>query len=167
MLLLLFLCGAGAILLQMIVPKLPLVEIHPFLVALPVLYAAMRLKGGGPLALALGLGLVIDLLSPQKLGTGGFVLCLVVGIAWSQRENLPFDHWGSVAFLALVATFGALIADYALFCWESGTRDWRFILWVRLAWVAVLNAVLAVPFFVLCDLFLSLRRRGDEEDYAL
>lgn len=66
-----------------------------------------------------------------------------------------------------MATFGALIADYALFCWESGTRDWRFILWVRLAWVAVLNAVLAVPFFVLCDLFLSLRRRGDEEDYAL
>jgi len=171
MIVVLALLGLAAIVLQMVLPKLPLMEVHPFLVALPVLYGAMRMGGFRPYYLAIGLGLAIDLLSPQKFGTGALVLSVLVVLVRVQRANFPFDLYGSVALLALLATFGALLLDYLLFCWQSGNWDWRFPMWVRMIWVAVVNLVLAVPFAALGDLvlvrWLHLAAPARARDYAL
>ena len=111
MIVVLALLGLAAIVLQMVLPKVPLMEVRPFLVALPVLYGAMRMGGFRPYYLAIGLGLAIDLLSPQKFGTGALVLSVLVVLVRVQRANFPFDLYGSVALLALLATFGALLLE--------------------------------------------------------
>jgi len=80
------------------------------------------------------------------------VLALMVGIAWSQRENFPFDSYLSVVILVALGTFLSLVLDYTLFSWQSGIWDWHFTMWVRMVWVALINMILAVPFFLFCDL---------------
>ena len=144
--------GLAAIIIQMIEPNLPLIGMRPFLVALPVLYGAMRMEGGSPFALAVLLGTLIDILSPQRLGTGAFVLCLLVGLARMQRGAFPFASYLSAAILALITTFVTLIVDYAFFGWQSSSQAWHFAVWVRFAWMSVINMVLAVPLFWIADL---------------
>jgi len=144
--------GLTAIIVQMVEPRLPLIGMRPCLVALPVLYGAMRMEGGSPFVVAVVLGTIIDILSPQRLGTEGFVLSLLVLLTWTQRGVFPFARYASAAVLALMTTFVTLVVDYAFFGWQSGTQNWHFAVWVRFAWMAVINMVLAVPFFWLCDL---------------
>jgi len=153
--------GLFAIVVQMVEPKLPLIGMKPYLVALPVLYGAMRMRGGTPYVLAVLLGTFIDILSPQRLGTEGLVLCLLCGLAWAQQGAFPFARYSSAAILALVTTFVALVVDYAFFNWQSGSgsgsgagggASWHFGVWVGFAWMSVINMVLALPFFWLCDL---------------
>ncbi len=79
---------------------------------------------------------------------------MLVLLAWSQRGNFPFDSYLSACVLALLATFGALVLDYLLFCWQSGNWDWRFAIWVRMVWIAMVNMVLAAPCFAAADLVL-------------
>ena len=171
--------GLLAIITQMIEPKLPLIGMRPYLLALPVLYGAMRMEGGAPFVLAVILGSLIDILSPQRLGTEGFVLCLLVFLTWTQRGVFPFANYLSAAVLALVTTFVALVVDYAFFCWQSGSQSggpgWHFTVWVRFAWMAIINMFLAVPFFWACDLIfihwwkLGVRppEEGERSKYAL
>jgi rod shape-determining protein MreD len=154
MVFLLALAGFLAIVAQMILPKLPFLEVKPYLIALPVLYAAMRLSGLRPFYLAIVLGSIIDILSPEKFGTGSVVLSVLIGLAWVQRENFPFDSIVSVAVLVPFATFIAYLLDYTLFCWQSGQWDWHFVIWVRFVWVSLLNLVMALPFFWIADLIL-------------
>jgi rod shape-determining protein MreD len=173
----LFGIGLAAIITQMIEPKLPLSGMKPYLIALPVLYGAMRMEGGSPFVLAILLGALVDILSPamERLGTEAFVLCLLVLITWTQRGVFPFANYLSAAVLALVTTFVALVVDYFLFCWESGTQGWHFGVWVQFAWMAIINLFLAVPFFWFCDLVfirwwkLGVRppEEGERSKYAL
>lgn len=148
--------GFVAIVLKMIIVKMPFVDIHPFLEALPVLYGAMRMRGAAPFWLAALLGAIIDILAPsqEKFGTGVFVLCIIPAVVWTQRDHIRLDGIGSVLFLSLVSSFVALVPDYALFCWQSGNWDWRFTVWVRIAWMSLFNMALAVPFFWVWDLLL-------------
>jgi len=163
--------GLLAIVMQMISPRLPFLEMPPFLVALPVVYGAMRLTRLRPFYVAIFLGSVIDILSPQKFGTESVVLSLMVGIAWSQRENFPFDSYLSVLILVALATFLGVVLDYTFFCWQSGNWDWHFTMWVRMVWVGLINMVLAIPFFLVCDLVLVkwLKAPGEPSlrDYAV
>ncbi len=146
--------GLAAIILKMIIVKMPFVDIHPFLEALPVLYGAMRMRGAAPFWLAGLLGAVVDILSPQKFGTGPFVLCIIPALVWTQRDHLRMDSILTVLLFSLVTSFLALVPDYAFFCWQSGNWDWRFIVWVRIAWMSLINMALAVPFFWVWDLLL-------------
>jgi rod shape-determining protein MreD len=148
------LAGLLAIVCQMILPKLPFIEVRPYLVALPVLYGAMRLGGMRPFYVAFVIGALIDVLSPQRFGTSALCLFFLIGIVRVQRENFPFHSYLSVAVLAPIATFGAYVLDYALFCWQAGQWDWHFVIWVRFVWVSLINLVLAVPFFWIADIIL-------------
>ena len=161
MILLLLFAGLGAIFLQM---QFSFSEVRPWLIALPVVYAAMRRKDASPFYLAVLLGTFIDILSPQKFGTGAIVLCVVVGATWSQRENFHFELYRNVPPLALLATFVALVVDYALFCWQSGNWDWHFVRWVRMAWMAVVNLILSIPFFWICDCLLIVWNRQAQKN---
>jgi hypothetical protein len=146
--------GLMAIVLKMIIVKMPFVDIHPFLEALPVLYGAMRMRGAAPFWLAGVLGALVDILSPQKFGTGIFVLCLIPAVVWTQRDNIRLNSLGAILVLSLVSSFVALVPDYALFCWQSGNWDWHFTVWVRIALMSLFNMVLAVPFFWIWDFLL-------------
>ncbi|SDU24412.1 rod shape-determining protein MreD [Verrucomicrobium sp. GAS474] len=167
--------GLLSIVVKMIEPNLPLIGVRPFLIVLPVLYGAMRMEGGSPFVLAVLFGTLIDILSPQRLGTEAIVLSLLIVLTWMQRGVFPFASYLSAAVLAMVTTFVCSFVDYAFFSWQSGDASWHFPVWVRFAWMAVINMVLAVPFFWLCDLVfirwwkLGVRppEEGERSKYAL
>jgi rod shape-determining protein MreD len=147
MILVLIILCMGLVLGQMVWPPLPLVGVYPYLIPLPVAYAALRL---GPLrasGVALGIGLLLDLYSGQRLGVSAVSLIVLVGFIWSQQENFKLDYAPHALLLTLLGCFLSGLVDYALFCWQVGQWSWPFAVLGKIVSQSFFSTLIAFPLF--------------------
>lgn len=152
MLVFLFIFGLALIVLQLFIPKIVFFDVRPFLLTIPVTYAALRLSWTQALSLAVGLGFLLDVFSSQRLGYSSIVLVILVLFILSQTENLKFDYWPHTILLTLLASFLYFLVDYLLFCLQVQTWRWPFWVWFQMVSQSVLSTFLALPVYALFDL---------------
>jgi len=115
------------------------------LTPLVVVYATIFFGRGGAWVFAVFLGLMTDLLSEAKIGTGSFCLLAMAVLLQTQKTEAARTRWYLQIFFALVGTMFFLILDYSAFCihqrrwiWATG---WGVYQLMTIA--AVVNAAIA------------------------
>jgi rod shape-determining protein MreD len=138
--------GVLALVLQRTLPPL-FGQVQPHLVALVIIYAAYRLRDARVFLLTVMLGLIMDLLSLQNLGSSTLTLSLLAGFVLLQPWDNPRLHFSMLLLMVLIGTFFYRITDYLLYSAQAGRWKWTFGLSTRMVFDSILNAFLALLFY--------------------
>ena len=149
----LFVIGVLALLAQMILPVvfplLNVVGLGSALVPLLVIYASLELGDERAPILAAILGLLLDLVSYDRLGNSVMVLVSLSALIATQAEKSESHTWPFRLLFVLVGTFSFYILSYILILAESGHWSWPLAVWSKITFASLLNLILCVPFFLL------------------
>jgi hypothetical protein len=137
-----------------------------------ILFAAIRLEAGW-LVLFLLLGsLGEDFLIPDRIGTGPILWAMVAFLIRSQRPWIRSESWFTLMIMCFGASFLYAVGDRALYLMTNDLWSWSYLLGLKLVVLALVNAVLVVPFTWVMDYLCGItqaREKGADfsSSYAL
>jgi cell shape-determining protein MreD len=145
--------GWLALFAQMAVPDLPWFPgVKPALLALVVIYGALKLTGMRIYFVTTVLGFCLDIFSPNRLGVSVITLSFLSALIGTQRETCVDKFWTYQILLVLAGTFFYLCLDYCFYMLQVWHFYWPFGLWTIIALGAALNALMSPFFFALFNL---------------
>jgi rod shape-determining protein MreD len=132
-----------------IFPFLNLIGFNSSLVPLVVIYASLELGDDRAPILAVVLGIMLDLLSRDHLGTAALVLFSLSALIVTQAGRQEAHTWMFRLIFVLVGTFAFFLLNYVLILAETGRWSWPLAVWSKITFGSLLNLLLAAPFFFL------------------
>ena len=136
----------------MTVPALNVFGFDAALVPLVVIYASLELGDERAPLIAAILGLLLDLLSHDRLGTSMLVLVSLSALIATQAQKPEAHQWVYRIAFVLVGTFAYLLLDYIFILVETAQWIWPFDLWSKITFASILNVILSPFFFILAGL---------------
>ncbi len=142
------------------------------LTPLVVVYASIYMGRFTSWFFAVLLGVMTDLLSESRIGTGSFCLFAMTALIQTQKPEKAQGRWYLQMFLVLVGTMFFLILDYTGFCvhqkrwiWSTGWGVYQLMTLASL-WNALMAPLVFKLFsFIFCELGCMQAQTSKEAEY--
>ncbi len=122
------------------------------LIPLIVIFASLELGDERALILAGLLGLVLDLVSPSRMGNSTLVLFSLSALIVTQADRPEAHTWLFRMTFVLVGTFAFQLVSYLLNLAETVRWTWPLAVWSKITFASLLNLLIAPLFFYLLAL---------------